>query len=329
MRRFLLTALLLVPPGPDLRAGNLTLVSGTPGAGEQVFLGLEVSNPGPLPAGPFRVQALLSPALPVTARDAEIGSTEVPSMAAGAEIVVDLDAFIPASTAPGRYRLGAFVDPENLVLDGVRSNNGAATALFTVTRPPAAMDLGDDLDAGLGPLGTDGVDIWIGWSAEASVRARGMQGVRPVLRIREPGGGAVLAEQAGGTLRWTAFLDGVYRVEVGNLAETVGRVRLTTSGRSGFRSVDTTAPTEIPFVAWEDGSVVLSALYAGAAAPLLYRPPAGPVESSPGSARGRRARLGPVVPRVTGHGAIVMGGSGPVRFTVVSRTPRRGGLVVR
>ena len=155
MRKLLLPVVLLlaaVPvaaaPGPDLTAGNLTLVSGTPGAGNPVLLQLVVRNPGPVAAGPFRVKALLSPALPVTARDAEIGSTEVPSIAGGAEIAVDLDAFIPAFASPGRYRLGAFIDPEDLLLDAVRSNNGAATATFFVTRAPAAMDPGDDMDAG-------------------------------------------------------------------------------------------------------------------------------------------------------------------------------------
>src|SRR5690349_7808791 len=110
-------------PGPDVAAGNLSLLSGTPGAGQALLLRLEVGNPGPVAAGPFRVKALLSPALPVTARDAEIGSTEVPSLPGGASTTVDLDAYVPSSAAPGRYRLGAFVDPENVLLDAVRSNN--------------------------------------------------------------------------------------------------------------------------------------------------------------------------------------------------------------
>ncbi len=320
------------PPGPDLSAGNLTLLSGTPGAGEAVLLRLVVRNPGPGAAGPFRVKALLSPTLPVTARDAEIGSTEVLSIAEGAEIEVDLDGFVPASAAPGKYHLGAFIDPENLVLDAVRSNNGAATATFTVTRPPAAMELGDAMDAGLGPLGRDGADVPVAAGAEATIRARGQRGVRPMLRIRAPGGGAVLAEGIGGgaaLLRWTPPAAAIYRVEVINRGETVGRVRLTTSGRVHLRGVAVTAPAQVPFAAWEDGRVTLTALHEGEAAPLLFRPASGSDVAAPGVARGRRARLGPVVPEVTGIASAVLGGEGPARLTVDSRTTRSGALLVR
>ena len=334
MRRILPLLLLLAAgpgfaaAGPDLSAGNLTLTDGTPGAGEPVFLSLAVTNQSPDPAGPFRVKAVLSPALPVTVRDAEIGSTEVASIPGFGEISVDLDAFIPAATAPGKYRLGAWIDPENLLLDGIRSNNGAATATFTVTRAPGAMALGDGVDAGLGPLGKDAMDFPIIEGAEATFRARGKRGVRPALRILTTGG-AEIVEAPGGLLRWTAPATGTYRIEVSNAASTVGRVRLSSDGIHRVTRLGTTAPGEVSFPAWEDGIVRISALYAGDAAPLVFRPAAGGDVAAPGSARGRRARLGPLAPEATGEARAVLGGEGPVEVTVVSRTPRLGALLVR
>ena len=276
--------------------------------------------------------ATLSPALPVTAGDEEIGTADVASLAGGASVFVALDAFVPASAAPGRYRLGAFVDPEDVLLDPERPNNGAATALFNVVRAPGAMVLGDDMDAGLGPLGRDAADLFVGGGTEVRVRARGRLGVRPVVRILGEDGAEVLAEASGGraaTLRWEAAGDGTYRVEVANAAETVGRVRLATAGSVRVRGLGASAPGEVPFAAYADGRVLLGAVYEGEAVPLACLPPGGPAITSPGSARGRRARLGPLVPDETGAHALLLGGEGPVRCSILSRTPRTGALLVR
>jgi hypothetical protein len=106
-------------------------------------------------------------------------------------------------------------------------------------------------------------------------------------------------------------------------------VRFTTAGRVRIRNLPATAPAEIPFTAWEDGTVVLSALYDGDASPLGFRPPTGPDVAAPGRTRGRRARLGPVVPESTGTGTLLLGGEGAATVTVDSRTPRFGALLVR
>jgi hypothetical protein len=318
--------------GPDLAAGTLTITSGTPGIGNRIFLRVEVRNRSALSAGPFRVKATLSPALPVAAGDEEIGSTEVAALAGGNAVLVDLDAFVPAATPPGRWRLGAFVDPEGATGDPARANNGAATGQFTATRPPAALELGDTLDAGLGPLGSDGSSAWIGAGTEVRLRVRGERGVRPVVRVRAAGEAAVLAEDAGArraSLRWTAPADGTYEFEVASASEAVGRYRLLTSGRARERGRDATAPAEVPFPAYPGGTVTLRALYEGEAAAPACRPPSGPEFAGPAKVRGRRAVLGPLSPDVRGTHVFVLGGTGPVRVSFDSRTPRPGGLVVR
>lgn len=322
------------PSGPDLAAVSLALTSGTPGGGQQLFLQAEVKNQSGLPAGPFRVAAKLSPALPVTLKDEEIGSTDVASLAGQATTFVSLDAFVPATAAPGRYRLGAYVDPEDLVSDPDRRNNVAATATFTITRTPLAIALGDQVDAGLGPLGVDAADLWIGEGTALTVRARSVHGIRPVLRVKEAGQAAVLAEASGAraaVLRWTAPADGTYRIEFANAAETVGRARVRTSGSFRVRGLDLSAPGEVPFPGYEAGRVLLGAVYAVAGAspaPLGCRPPVGPDFTSPGVLHGRRARMGPFAPNVTGVHTLLLGGGGTVRCDLQSRSPR-GEILVR
>ncbi len=319
------------PRGPDLSAGTIQVASGSPGAGNAVTLRAEVRNRSALAAGPFRVVAVLVAALPTKATDEEIGSADLASLAASSTVTVDLDAFVPASTPPGSWRLGVFVDPPNALLDPVRDNNGAAAAPFTVTVAPAALLLGDSLDAGLGPRGKDGGAAWVGAGTEVTLRAKGRRGVRPVLRVRDGPGGAVLAEGGGkgsASLRWTAPEDGEVSFEVENSAATVGRVRLETSGRTRLRNLEATAPALVPFAAYEGGTVKILAAYEVEASPVLCRPPSGPDVASPGWAKGRRARLGPLVPSGTGiHGAVLQG-EGILRLSLDSSTPVPGEIHV-
>ncbi|MCK6479827.1 MAG: matrixin family metalloprotease [Planctomycetes bacterium] len=320
------------PKGPDLAAGPLQVTLGTPGAGAAVNLRAKVRNLSALPAGPFRVAAVLVASLPAKAGDGEVGAVEVPSLAGKAETTLDIDVFIPLSTPPGSWRLGVFVDPADALLDPVRDNNGAAAAPFTVSLPPVDLDLGDVLDGGLGPLGVEGGECFVGAGTEVRLKAKGVRGVRPTLRVLDGPGGEVLASAAGrgsARLSWTAPGDGTYLLEVRNAAETVGRFRLSTAGRVRWRGVAAEAPALLPFAACAGGVVKASAVFEGEAAPLLCRPPSGPDLSSPGSARGRRARLGPLVPSETGVHSLVLGGEGPVRVTLDARSPREGRLVVR
>jgi hypothetical protein len=321
------------PSGPDLAAVSLALTSGTPGGGQQLFLMAEVKNQSALPAGPFRVVAKLSPALPVTVADEEIGTTDVASLAGQATTLVSLDAFVPATAAPGKYRLGTYVDPENAVSDPDRRNNAAATATFTITRAPLSIAMGDQVDAGLGPLGVDAADLWIGEGTDLTVRVRAVRGVRPVLRVKEAGQAAVLAEASGArsaVLRWTAPAGGTYRIEFANAAETVGRVRVKTAGTLRVRGLQLPAPGEVPFPAYKGGKVLLGAAYAagGTPAPLGCRPPVGTDFTSPGVLRGRRARMGPFAPDATGVHTLLLGGGGTARCDLLSRAPR-GEILVR
>lgn len=320
------------PKGPDVSAGTLQVAQGTPGAGNGLTLRVEVRNRSSIPAGPFRVAAVLVAALPAKATDEELGSTDVASLAGGSSTTVDIDTFVPASTPPGSWRLGAFVDPPDDLLDPVRENNGAAAAPFTVRVPPAALLLGDAMDLGLGPLGTDGGAAWVGAGTEVTLRAKGKRGVRPVLRVLDGPGGPELAEaegRAGATLRWTAPEDAVYSFEVANSEATVGRVRVETSGRTRLRNAAFVAPEQVPFAAYDGGIVRILATYAGEAAPLLCRPPTGPDLFAPGVAKGSKARLGPLFATESGPHEAVLQGEGEVRLTLDSRTPSPGGLFVR
>jgi len=320
------------PAGPDVAAQTLTVASGSPGAGKAVGLKAVLRNRSGIPAGPFRVKATLSPALPVTAGDEEIGTAEVASLAGGAMAEVLLDAFVPATTPPGQWRLGAYVDPEDVLGDPDRRNNHAAVASFTVAREDAEASLGDVVSAGLGPLGKDGTEVWIGAGTTATFAVRGQLGVRPFVRLLAPGTSAEVASAGPGRsarMRVEVPEDGVYRVEVVNSLATVGRYRLLTSGAVRRRGLEATAPGEVPFAGYEGGIVSLRAAYGGEAAALLCRPPTGPDVTGPARLRGRRAALGPFPAPETGTHAAVLGGEGPLLLRILSRTPRPGGLVVR
>ncbi len=323
------------PARVDLAAGVLTITSGSPGPGRRFSMTVEAKDLNPAPSGPFRVVATLSPGLPVSPRDEEIGSNAVPSLQGGDSTTVDLSPLVPDGSAPGVYRVGVFLDPEDDVRDPDRSNNSAVTEPFTVTRPPFYADLGDAVDAPLGPLGSDAAEVWIGGGTEVTVRARGTGGVRPVIRVRAAGQEAVLGEAPGGrsaVLRWTAPVDGVYFIELANAAVATGRVRARTAGRFRLLGLDRSAPGEVPFPAYAGGTVLLSAVYSGdgsVPASLGCRVPAGIEVTSPGILHGPRAGFGPFAPAATGVHALLLHGSGPARCTVLSLAPRRGTLIRR
>ena len=320
------------PKGPDLSAGTLLVTQGVPGAGRAVTLRAEVKNRSTLPAGPFRVSAVLVTSLPAKASDEELGGLDLPSLAGGATTTVDLDVFIPSSTPPGAWRLGSFVDAADVLKDPVRENNGAATTPFTVSREPVELSLGDGFTAGLGPSGADGGTCWIGAGTEVLLRAKGQRGVRPRVRVLDGPGGTVLAlaeGRASAKLQWTAPADGTYFVDVVNTDATVGRFRLATSGRTRWKGIPAEGPAVLPFTAYAGGRVVMKSRWEGEAPVLLCRPPSGPDLASPGRTAGRSSRLGPLVPGADGSHGVVLGAEGGVRVTLDSRTPRPGQLVVR
>jgi hypothetical protein len=318
--------------GPDIAAGTLQVLQGTPGPGQTVVLRAEVKNRSSTAATGFRVMATLSPALPVTAADADVGTVDVPSLAGGATTMVDVIADIPAGQPPGKYHLGVYADPENLQKDPVRENNGAALPLFSVTRSAALLSLGDAVDAGLGPQGTDDAEVWIGEGTEVRARVRGRRYIRPVLRVRAEGESDILAEDSGGrvaSLRWTAPADGTYVLSVTNVAATVGRYRLDTPGRVRLRKAPFQAPVTVPFSGYEGGTVRALAVYDGDPEPLRCLPPRGAEITGPAAVRGGRARLGPFEAPETGGFGLAVDGEGPVLLALDARTPRQGTLVVR
>ncbi len=323
------------PTRVDLAAGVLAITSGAPGAGRTLDMTLEVKDLSPAPPGPFRVIAMLSPRLPVSFRDLEIGSTAVSDLAGSGTATAALSVEVPEDSPPGTWRIGAFLDPENDVGDPDRSDNAAVTEAFLVTRPPFVAELGDGMNAPLGPFGADTAEIWIGAGTQVTVRARGSGGVRPLLRIRSALQGTVLAEIAGrksATLRWTAPADGVYFVDLGNGAAGPGRIRATTAGLVSLVGLPLSAPGEVPFPAYVGGTVLLAVEPgAGGASPgpLGCRPPVGFEITTPATLRGTVAGLGPFTPGFTGSHVLILHGSGDALCTILSSTPRRGTLIER
>jgi hypothetical protein len=317
---------------PDLAAMSIEILSGTPGPDAPLTLQAVFQNLTPFPCDSFRAVATLSTARPVTARDPAVGTVDVSLIAASQSRTVNFPARLPEDLAPGTWRLGLLADPDDVLRDSGWHNNIAASEPFVISRAAGAIDLGQSVDAGLGPEGVDAVDLWIGEGTRVVLRARGIRGVRPVLRLLEGGTDEVVAEDSGtrsAAIRWTAPSDGVRRLEFSNDGGAPGRARITTSGTFRARDLAADAPAVLWFPAYGDGGVVLSAVFEGPASPLVCRSPSGVDVTAPGSVAGVRSRLGPFVPGTSGVHGLDLSGEGAASCSILSRTARRPSTLVR
>ncbi|ABS26527.1 CARDB domain-containing protein [Anaeromyxobacter sp. Fw109-5] len=121
--------------GSDL---TISAVSGPAGAFSGATIAVDTSvtaSSAGGDAGGFSVGIYLSKDDVVTTSDVFLGSRSVSSLAAGATSSASTNVTIPASVAPGSWRLGAIADYANYLGESEERNNALAGGVITVTGP--------------------------------------------------------------------------------------------------------------------------------------------------------------------------------------------------
>ncbi len=92
--------------------------------GKLIPIKIRVRNFGPRPAGRFRVAAFLSVDSRVSRDDIFLGTANVPDGLGCFQLIrLCIEARIPADIPPGRYYIGWYIDPDNLVDESNELNN--------------------------------------------------------------------------------------------------------------------------------------------------------------------------------------------------------------
>ena len=135
------------------RAGNI---------GGTLNVNAVIANRGDAAAGTSRVGFYLSTNTTITSFDYALGSCNVSALAPNASANCALAATVPATVPPGRYYLGAIVDPNGEVQESNDANNDLAGATtLTITNPNVDASLADAVDNFNYSFVTGGNAVWL------------------------------------------------------------------------------------------------------------------------------------------------------------------------
>lgn len=107
----------LYDAGPLMQYSDAEAIPGT-----NFVAGTVVRNGGDAPSGAFRVDFYATSVTLVPAVPVRLGSVDVPDLAPGAEIAIDLDVLFPA-TAPDFYQVGWYIDAGGAVAESDETDN--------------------------------------------------------------------------------------------------------------------------------------------------------------------------------------------------------------
>lgn len=141
-------------PAPDLGITSLTSSARDILPGGTVQLQYSVMNTGPGGSRLADVHAVLSPDVIITRTDTDLGSVGSVPVLSPSQTVMNLSAsvVVPATTSPGSYYLGLFVDWGGANPGDQNSlNNGIANTLNVVTQCPGAQVPQADRSCGFPP----------------------------------------------------------------------------------------------------------------------------------------------------------------------------------
>ncbi|QDV07688.1 hypothetical protein Poly30_32170 [Planctomycetes bacterium Poly30] len=113
------------PPRPELVVASVTAVGAGPfTAGQTLQVDQTIRNEGTVDAGPLRIGIYLSDDATIDTTDTLLGTRTLSGLLAGATDGATTSVQIPAGTAPGSWRIGAFVDDLGAVTENNESDNG-------------------------------------------------------------------------------------------------------------------------------------------------------------------------------------------------------------
>ncbi|MCB9647691.1 MAG: putative Ig domain-containing protein [Deltaproteobacteria bacterium] len=110
------------PNGPELAVRGVAPTGARPG--DTITVDLTAENLGTTTAtGTFFVDLYLASGRTVTSTDTQLGRLTFSDLASQASETQSVSAMIPAGSSPGRYIIGAIVDPTNVVAEALETNN--------------------------------------------------------------------------------------------------------------------------------------------------------------------------------------------------------------
>ena len=126
---------------PDLTNLNGKVLTATVKAGSTVIYSGSVKNQGSATAGSYVVEWWLSPNNVITTADKKLKSLNKSSLAQGATTSATTSVLIPATTTPGTYYLGVWVDRANAVKESNETNNKFVIKLTVTSNSTVKPDL--------------------------------------------------------------------------------------------------------------------------------------------------------------------------------------------
>jgi hypothetical protein len=319
--------------GPDICVDSVTVEPAGARPGDKVLVSCGVRNAGTRSSGSFNARLCLTGAPWPLPGDPVLDAQAVSTMPWLQTRTLTFSTAVPSGLLPGAWRFGLLADPEGVVPDIDRANNGGSSAPIVVERAPIEISPGDDVEADLGPYGVDTTTVFLFSGARLRLRATGDDGLRRIRLMRPGDGRPVGSSRLGRTVKLDVRVadEGDYSIELKSEQATTSSYALETRARSQtFRETrDVAGAATVPVRVYAGSRVKVKVRAGGGLRMDATLGAEAPKESGGGT----RYAFGPFTPSATGYLVLRVapreGTAGTVSVVTKVKPPRQGAVHVR